>query len=692
MLCSVRNNILIIDIGFRLYYLCADMFKKYNYIVIAALLIVFQANAQIRPTGSGNSRQIGSRNSNSENSENPSDTESTDKKEKKKIPSVIKVWQVDDQGSLIRPAELDTTLWFYHNYLPFNQVSISNTFTGNNGGAYISNDFFKRTSNSDFYFARSFDAYWLNPSQIRYYNTTTPYSLLDYSQSENRMTHNETRFNVFHSQNINKNLNFEFIYNQTRSSGQYQNQENKFHSIGLVTSYRSDRFLSHSNIIFNRLQGQENGGIDEGQSFDGIDTDYLTVKISDDAINKLQNNNVLTINEYRVGKTIESEADTSGFVTKTFIPRVGFIHEFEFSDNKRKFTKENSTDFFDHVNINGTTTNDSVKYSRLTNIFQIKFYEAPDRKFTFGKRAFIGYDNLWYHSSTQWHHLAIRYMNTPTQFSNTFIGGGIFRDEGKFWQWEAEGKIYFAGYRSGQTELSGFINKPMKIGRDTTSLRIEGSLKTLVPEYFDQYFYSNHFEWRNNFNNINEMTIRSSIHSQAYKTTIGANYSLIGNYIYNNTRALPAQASSELLILSAYLNKDFDSRHWLIRTQLLVQKGNKDRYLHLPAFAGFMSINYRTVWSKVLFTQLGIDTRYNSAFYADAYEPATARFYLQNRQRIGNFPYIDLHANLKLKRTRFFFILMNAASGFAGDNYFVAPDYPNYRRTFRLGVAWSFYD
>ncbi|MDP3643394.1 MAG: putative porin [Bacteroidota bacterium] len=668
------------------------MFKKYNYIVIAALLIVFQANAQIRPTGSGNSRQIGSRNSNSENSENPSDTESTDKKEKKKIPSVIKVWQVDDQGSLIRPAELDTTLWFYHNYLPFNQVSISNTFTGNNGGAYISNDFFKRTSNSDFYFARSFDAYWLNPSQIRYYNTTTPYSLLDYSQSENRMTHNETRFNVFHSQNINKNLNFEFIYNQTRSSGQYQNQENKFHSIGLVTSYRSDRFLSHSNIIFNRLQGQENGGIDEGQSFDGIDTDYLTVKISDDAINKLQNNNVLTINEYRVGKTIESEADTSGFVTKTFIPRVGFIHEFEFSDNKRKFTKENSTDFFDHVNINGTTTNDSVKYSRLTNIFQIKFYEAPDRKFTFGKRAFIGYDNLWYHSSTQWHHLAIRYMNTPTQFSNTFIGGGIFRDEGKFWQWEAEGKIYFAGYRSGQTELSGFINKPMKIGRDTTSLRIEGSLKTLVPEYFDQYFYSNHFEWRNNFNNINEMTIRSSIHSQAYKTTIGANYSLIGNYIYNNTRALPAQASSELLILSAYLNKDFDSRHWLIRTQLLVQKGNKDRYLHLPAFAGFMSINYRTVWSKVLFTQLGIDTRYNSAFYADAYEPATARFYLQNRQRIGNFPYIDLHANLKLKRTRFFFILMNAASGFAGDNYFVAPDYPNYRRTFRLGVAWSFYD
>lgn len=669
------------------------MFRKCTYIVFVVFLIAFQANSQVRPGASGNNRQLGNQNNPGASSEDSESKENADQKEKKKkIPSVIKVWQVEDQGSLISPTELDTALWFYHNYLPFNQVSISSTFTGNNGGAYISNDFFKRTSNSDFYFVRSFDAYLLNPSQIKYFNTTTPYSVLDYSQSENRMKYNETRFNVFHSQNINKKLNFGLIYNQTRSSGQYQSQENKFHSIGLQSSYLSDRFVSHSNIIFNRLRGQENGGLDADQSFANYETDELTTRITDDAINKISNNNLFTINEYRVGKTIESEPDTAGLVTETFIPRVGFIYEFELSDNKRKFTKEHATDFFNHYNVNGVTTNDSVKYTRLTNIFQIKFYEAPDRKFTFGKRVLIGHDNLWYHSSTDWQGMAIRYMNTPTKFTNTFIGGGIFRDKGKFWQWEAEGRLYFEGYKSGQTELNGFINKPMRIGKDTTSLRIEGSLKTLVPEYFDQYFYSNHFEWRNNFSNINEMTIRASIHSQTYKTTVGANYSLTGNYIYNNTFALPEQASGELLVLSAYLNKDFDSKHWLIRTQFLVQKAGNDRYVHLPAFAGFVSFNYRTIWSKVLFTQLGIDTRYNSAFYADAYEPATARFYLQNKQRIGGYPYIDLHANLKLKRTRFFFILMNAASGFAGDNYFVAPDYPFYRRTFRLGVAWSFYD
>jgi hypothetical protein len=687
------------------------MLKKYIYIVFAAFLIVSQSNAQNRAIGSGANRQGGSDMSSGSNPES-----SAKKKKaptKPKIPSIIKTWKVSEQGTRIEKTELDTALTFYHVYQPIYQKSISNTFTGNNGGASISNDFFQRRYNSDFYFARSFDAYWLTPSQVSYFNTTTPFSLLDYSQSENRATKNETRFNVFLSQNVNKKLNFEFIYNQTKSQGQYLYQENKFHNIGLVSSYSSNNFLSHSNIIFNRLQGQENGGIDAGQPLDGpTKTNQFTVRM-DDATNKLRNNTIFTVNEYRLGKTID--ADTAANKHEAFIPRVGFIHELEFSGNKRSFTKTaNSSDFFANNYINTGLTQDSVRYTRLTNIFQVKFYEAPDRKFTFGKRAYIGHDEIWYHASSKLDDMGAHpfpllgsfLYRTPgsldgqvltdklfySKQTNTFIGGGIFRNEGKFWQWEANGRIYLTGYRSGQTELDGFVNKPIKIGRDTTSLRIEGSLKTLVPEYFDSYFFSNNFVWRNNFDNLNEMTIRSSIRSQEYKTELGVNYSLIGNYIYNNTQALPTQTSKELLVLSAYLNKDIIRDHWVIRAQALVQKANNENVIHLPAFAGYMSINYRTLWSKVMYTQLGIDTRYNSNFYADAYEPATARFYLQNKQMVGKYPYIDLHANLKLKRTRVFFILMNAASGLVGNNYFSAPDYPYYRRTFRLGVSWSFYD
>jgi hypothetical protein len=678
-----------VDVGYQFNYLCGGMLKKFIYIVIAALLIGFQASAQLKQGVPGVNRQSGTK-SNSEDDQNGiSKDKKDDKKDKPKIPSIIKSWSVRDMGSLIKPTELDTSLSFYHNYIPFFKNSISNTFTGNNGGAYISNDFFNRKFNSDFYFAHSFDAYWLMPEQIQYLNTTTPYSMLDYTQSENRMKHNETRFNVIFSQNVNKKLNFGFIYNQTRSQGQYLNQENKFHNIALLSSYISNKFVSHSNVIFNRLQTQENGGVDtlsNGQlpSLSGTLTDNLPVRM-DDASNKVRNNNLYTTNEYRIGKTIDSKTDTAGYVSQIFIPRIGFIHELELSDNKRKFIKANPRNFFKNIYSDSLKTNDSVRYSRVTNIFQIKFYEAPDRKYTFGKRAYIGNDQLWYNISTKDGYY-------PKKYTNTFVGGGIFRNDGKFWQWEAVGRIYITGYRRGQTELNGFVNKPLRIGRDTTSLRIEGSLESIVPEYFDNYFYSNHFEWANNFSHMNEMTIRSSISSQEFKTTIGANYSLIGNYIYNNDKSLPAQAGSELLILSAYLNKDFDRKHWLVRTQLLVQKASNSSYIHLPAFAGYLSFNYRTLWSKVMYTQIGIDTRFNTSFYADSYDPATARFYLQNKQKIGNYPYIDFHANLKLKRTRFFFILMNSASGILNDKYFVAPDYPFYLRTFRIGLSWSFYD
>jgi len=656
------------------------MFRKYIYIVIAVLLLAGQVDAQIMKPGSNSNRQLGS--DTGRNSDSKKTSKEDSKKKKPKIPSLIKTNEVHEQGSLIQKTELDTLLTFYHVYEPYYTNSISSTFTGNNGGAYISNDFFRRTFNSDFYFARSFDAYMITPSQIQYFNTTTPYSTLDYTQSENRMTKNETRFNVFLSQNASKKLNFEFIYNQTGSQGQYINQVNRFHTIGLVSSYNSDNFVSHSNIIFNRLQGQENGGIDPNQPFSITKTEDLTTQM-DDAAFKVQNNNIYTVNEYRLGKAIE--ADSAKHIAKGFIPRVGFIHEFEVSGNKRKFTKTNPKNFFTNIYSDSLKTNDSTKYTRLTNIFQIKFYEAPDRKYTFGKRAYIGNDQLWYSFSK-----ATGYY--PKKQSNTFVGGGIFRNEGRFWQWETDGRIYLTGYRTGQTELNGYMNKPLKIGMDTTSLRIEGSLKSLVPDYYENYFYSNHFEWINHFNNIKEMKIQASIHSQLYKTTVGANYELIGNYIYNNELALPTQASGQLLVLSAYLNKDFVNDHWVIRTQLLAQKENNENYIHLPTFAGFISINYITLWSKVMHTQIGIDTRYNTAFYADAYEPSTGRFYLQNKEQLGNYPFVDFHINLKLKRTRFFFKMMNVGSGLLGNNYFVAPEYPYYRRTFRIGISWSFYN
>ncbi len=610
-----------------------------------------------------------------------------DEIKKKTIPSIIKTWQMSDYGASIDSTEMDTTLTYYHVYNPIYKKSISNTFTGNQGGAYESNNFFDRDPVSDFYFYNAYDAYALFPKSVMYLNTTTPYTLLDYSQSDNKNTRNETRFNVFHSQNANPKFNFVFLYDQSKSTGHYQYQENKYHNIGLITSYVSDKFSSYFNIIFNRYEAEENGGLESGQDLNEYqETETYLVNLTD-AISEVRNNTIFFSNEYRLGKT-ETRQNAKGEDYDKFRPITGFIHQIEYSTNKRIYDDgEPNSDFYPTAYINADETHDTVSYNRLTNTFQLKFYEAPERKYTFSKRAFIGYDAIVTKMPG-----SSSYDQVKENYHNLFAGGAISRTEGTFWKWNAQGKIYLTGFLSGQTELSAYIYKPLIIGKDTTSLYLAGELNTLVPDYFVKHYNSNYYQWNNQFNNITEMVLHAKVQAKEYHLTLGAHYALISNYIFNNSEALPQQGGQEMLVLAGYINKDFIARHWEVRTQVLWQKSSQESYLHLPALATYLSINYKTVISKVMHSRWGLDIRYNTDFYADAYEPATGRYHWQNEQKIGNYPFVDLHANLKLKRTRAFFQLMNATTGLLDGNFWAAPDYPMYRRTFRLGIAWSFYD
>jgi len=622
--------------------------------------------------------------------ENQEDSLDFNDSRRKKVPSIIRTWELTSFGANMEETELDTSLNFFQVYDPVFQRNFSNTFTGNLGGAYISDDYFSRDSYSDFYFYQAFDAYAKFPESVRYFNTTTPYTLLDYSQSENKNVRSESRFNVFHSQNSNRKFNFAFLYDQARSAGQYQLQETKFHTIGFLGSYVSDKFNSHFNILFNRHEAQENGGLQPGQDLNEYkETETYLVNLAA-ARSKLQNNTFSVTNEYKLGKMEKAQTE-KGEEYEFFRPITGIIHQIEYSGNKRLFTDPDADaateGFYPDFYFAPDSTGDTISYNRLTNVFQLKFYEAPGRKFTFSKRAYAAYDMISIKMPGD-----ESYLLEKEKLNNVYVGGGISRTEGEFWKWNAEGKIYLTGYRSGQTELSAYIYKPLKIGKDTTSLYVAGELNTLVPDPFVRSYSSNHYKWSNQFNNINEMIIRSKIHSQEYHLTVGANYSLVSNYIYNDSTAHPRQAGAEMLVLSAYANKDFISKHWLIRTQILWQNTSQKNYLHLPSFTGYLSLSYKTVISKVMHTILGFDVRYNTEFYADAYEPATGRFHWQDKQKIGNYPFLDLHANLKLKRTRAFFQLKNAASGFLPGDFWSAPDYPLYRRTFRLGIAWSFYD
>ncbi|MFV0366063.1 MAG: putative porin [Mangrovibacterium sp.] len=603
------------------------------------------------------------------------------------IISIISAWKVTQDGAHFEPVEIDTTLQDFHLYDPIYTNNILPENTGNIGSYYQYADFFKRKYANDFYLSRHVEGYMKLPSNLEYLNTTTPYSVMTYAQNFNKNVRAETLFNIDHSQNVNPNFNFRFQLNTDNSTGSYQSQATKQNYMALYTTYRTDQFNSHVAFVANRHRSEENGGLqpDQGNLNTYEETETFLVNLTD-ANSEVKNRIFSTVNEYKLGKT-EEVADSSGYLVERFRPITGFMYKLEYSSNLRAFS-ETSPDynFFEHTYYDSTATADTIYYNRLTNILQIKFYENPDRKFTFSKRAYIGNDVVTVNMFD-----TIAGDLAKDRMVNSYVGGGIAREEGEFWTWDFSGKLYFTGYKAGQTELSGYMEKPLRIKNDTTTFSIEAELNSLVPDYFQDNLTTSHYIWHNRFNHTNEMLVRGKIKSQRARMSLGFNYALIDNYIYNNEASTPTQLDGELLVLSAYANKDFVSKHWFVRAQMKWQSSSRSA-LNLPTFSGLFRVDWKFTLAKVLHNRIGFDVRYNSAYYADAYNPATGQFYVQNEQKIGNYPVTNVHYNFKLKRARFFFQMMNATSGLFDGNYWAAPNYPFYRRSYRFGLAWSFYD
>ena len=609
----------------------------------------------------------------------------------KEVPSKIKLWYLKGYGAFKDSTVLDTLHDYKHIYHPVFKNAISATYTGNYGNPGMTNNFFQRGNQTNYFFLQSRQDYLLTPGKIKYMNTTTPYTRFDYSQSENKSRNNETRFDVVHSQNVTPFWNWTFRTNQEKSDGQYSAQDAKDNFVALNTSYNRDQWNVYGGFISNALQNSENGGLtSDTLLFSGQEAEYWPTNLSETR-SKFNSINYYTNAEYRIGKYDFDPVDS----VDVFRPILGIMYSFEHDRYSQKFMDEEDTlnVFFENTYYGNGYKTDEIKYRRVSNVFQLKQYENPNRKYTFGKRAFLGHE--LYRGNTPGIQLNdSTHQRYDIKYSNLYVGGGIFREMGSFWLWNFDGKVNLTGRNAGELELNGMITKPFKFWGDSTAAMIfTGSFENRVPDYFQETFHSNHFRWNNDFDAEQRLTLGAKFRAPQRKLELAANYAVINNFLYNNEEAIPDQTANEILVMSVYADKDFNYRRFHFRTRILWQKASEERYLHLPEWSAFVNTYYQFIISKVMFAQIGSDVRYNTKYYADAYEPATGLFYLQSEKEYGNYPYIDIYATLRLKRTKVFFKYMNLGTHFLdGSTYMTTPNYPMPRATFRLGVSWAWYD
>ncbi len=632
--------------------------------------------------------------------------------------TIIYSWILSENYDIQHTA-VDTLLTSFQIYNPVykSQYFGANSYLGNIGLPGISNLYFQTasrpvgifaggqynanpypfTAQSDFIFLSPYQSYLLLPANTKYYNTRRPYTNLSYFWGGSNITKEQT-LKIIHTQNVNKNLNFGFRYNLISSLGQYQKQTTRNNSFLFFTSYINKRYSVHSNFSLNKFKIYENGGIiDDSYLEDSLNysSDQIPVKLQN-ARTTINNKNFFLTQKYNFGKatTVLNPDSTE---TKIFNHKSSLTHTFKFERDYKLYTDDipifidiysDTVKFYENNFISDSITYDSIYFQSINNTIQWKINENLSRKvFKFGGRLLISNELKKYYY--------INFANNNLSLNNTFVSAGIFNNAGKNCTWDVSGKYYIDGYRKENFTINTKISKIIRNKNDSSIISFSGMFRNQTPDYFEENYFSNHFKWNNTFADKQETILKLSYTKPSWNLNYGINVAILNNFIYFDTTALPSQTTNEFFVYSAFINKNFNLGKWHSVHKIVYQSAQNKDVLRLPEFVLYNSVYFQQSFFKnILHTQFGFDVFYNTEYYAYSYMPATGVFYLQNEKLIGNYPYIDIFINLKLKRARFFIKCEHINSGLIQGipkKYYNVLHYPMNGRCFRFGISWNFY-
>ena len=629
-------------------------------------------------------------------------------------------FQVLDRNSYARiQVGIDTTLSRFQINNPVMYNYHAGAFLGNLGLSYYPIGFEKRKRPSDFSFLDHVADYLHDPEETIYYQTKSPYTLLNYS-SAGPKAQNESVLKVIHTQNINKNWNVGLYYDVVSSIGQYTKQNAANNGFSFFSGYRGNQYSNYSNFNWNNVRMSENGGMAD------INT-YLTNKEDDPNITRsnvgktiLLNRSFYMMHSYSPRQLVlgRSEAENDSVEASRFT----LVHTLKYDYNRREFSDTATYALLGRDPCFGSVnTFDSVYFRRFSNHFELTVKEQSRRRFTAGFGAGILFEMDRYNvnmipdtlfsekkpyipPSSGWGgdppvisglEQTISYRQTQKYF-NTALTGRFFNHTGRFLNWDFNGRFYFTGYKTGNLNLNGTVQMHYYTLHGRSSLLLGGSIENAHPGYFLNKYASNWLSWDNDFNPSQEIRLRGEFLMPHRFLKLGAYLSQLNNYVYINREAVPEQSSDPLATATAYIEKDIQWWKLGFRFRMYGQYSSHEKIIPLPAFAGYQSTYFESWLVKdVLTMQLGWDVCYHTKYYAYAYMPSTGMFYLQEEQKIGNYPFFDFFLNFQIKRGRVFIRTDGINTLFSpviGRENFMVYRYPTNAFRMKFGFSWLFYD
>ncbi len=621
-------------------------------------------------------------------------------------PNFIRTWIMKEDFTVIQDHIMDTAQTGFQISNPIYKTSISQAFLGNMGLQTRDNLYFSRELKPDYFFLRPFAPYTYTPENNVFYNITKPFTILEYFSSTGRKESREETFHAAHTQNINPYVNIGFDIRLLGSGGSYLRQKSKFNSVSLFGSYTGHDYSLYSSFHVNTQNAQENGGLKNDSVFMNSDKDERTYEVNlSEAESSMRNLNFHFTHRYKFGKTEQIPDTTSETGFKRLRERTtktgSFIHNFEFQRNYRKYEDvitELNRDFYPNYFIDPSQTRDSTYFHSLSNMFQVMLDENPNRDKDFGARAFIEHDWVKYSHVTP-NDTTINSGDTSIvslknyNYQNVHVGASFLHTVGEGWDWLARGRYYLFGYKATDLILDGYIAKQFKGTKGESLIRIDGKFSIEEPDHFLSFFESNSYKWYNDFGKTKDIRGSLTVSNEAIKALGRFNFSLVSDLVFFNDSAMPIQHRPVVTVFSGELKKDFKAGIFHSNHHIHYQVSSDNNVVRLPDLSYYTS-NYLgfTVVKNALTAEIGFDLYYYTKYRALAFAPSSGVFYSQDIKEIGNYPYLNLFLNAKLKRTRFFLRWDHTYAGFIKKNYFHVLQYPTRGRVFKFGLSWTFYD
>lgn len=405
----------------------------------------------------------------------------------------------------------------------------------------------------------------------------------------------------------------------------------------------------------------------------------------------------------------KKNAEDSLFYKSEYVPVTSFIHTVKF-DNYRRIYEAYQTpadyylnEYYDAGRLTGDSIYDQTKHWHMKNTFAIAMLEGFNKWAKAGLKAFASYD--------------LRHYELPTMEGGfekynehvLSVGGQLSKQEGKTLHYNAVAEIGLTGVDAGTLAIDGNVDVNIPFLGDTLQVRGDAFFHRETPSFYYRNYHARHLWWENDLDKTIHTRIMGTLSFPKTRTKLRVAVDELKNYTYfsqsyditeeglrTGVMVTPMQESGGINLLTAQLEQNFRLGILNWENQFTYQHSSKESVLPVPAFNAYTNLYIKFKVVKVLNVNLGADMRYFTSYEAPDYSPYMGQYTVQgngeNNVKIGNYPIVNVYANVHIKHTRFFVMMSHINAGQGDKNYFFAPHYPMNERVFRIGVSWNFFN